>query len=113
MKFILIYEELNVHKDRGVCKGTCKEYKVRKPRDGTSRYLSGQVRCQICGVFITRQGCHDREDNPATDDTVDLYCNCCNCMVRSKPRNKPGMERMKKTQQEEYDELKKTNQKTI
>ena len=84
-----------MHKDRGICKGVCKEYKVRKPRDGTSRYLSGQVRCQICGVFITRQGCHDREENPATDDTVDLYCNCCNCMVRSKPRNKPGMKSIK------------------
>lgn len=100
-----------MHKDRGVCKGSCKEYKVRKPRDGTSRYLSGQVRCQICGVFIARQGCHDREDKPATDDTVDLYCNCCNCMVRSKPRNKPGIEHVKKSQQEEYDELKKNNQK--
>ena len=100
-----------MHKDRGICKGSCKEYKVRKPRDGTSRYLSGQVRCQICGVFIVRQGCHDREDKPATDDTVDLYCNCCNCMVRSKPRNKPGTEHVKKTQQEEYDELRNNNQK--
>ena len=111
MKFILLCEKLDMHEDRGICRGTCKEYKVRKPRDGTSRYLSGQVRCQICGVFIARQGCHDREDNPATDETVDLYCNCCNCMVRSKPRNKPGIERIKKTPQEEYDELKKTTRK--
>jgi len=101
-----------VEEDRGICKGVCKEYKVRKPRDGTSRYLSGQVRCQICGIFITRQGCHDRDKNPVTDETVDLYCNCCNCMVRSKPRNKPGMKSIKKTPQEEYNELKKINQNT-
>jgi len=101
-----------VEQDRGICKGVCKEYKVRKPRDGTSRYLSGQVRCQICGIFITRQGCHDVDKNPVTDDQVALYCNCCNCMVRSKPRNKPGMKSIKKTPQEEYNQLKKINQNT-
>ncbi|MGQ0796167.1 MAG: hypothetical protein ACT4N5_08320 [Nitrosopumilaceae archaeon] len=95
-------------KDKGICKGICKEYKVRKPRDGTSRYLSGQVRCQICEIFIAKKGCHDREENPATDDTVDLYCNCCSCMVRSKPRNKPGTKPPKKTVHEEYESLKKS-----
>lgn len=63
------------------------------------------MRCQICGVFITKKGCHDRKENPATDDTVDLYCNCCNYMIRLKPRNKPGIKPIKKTPQEEYDEL--------
>jgi len=101
-----------VEQDRGICKGVCKEYKVRKPRDGTSRYLSGQVRCQICGIFITRQGCHDKDKNSVTDDHVSLYCNCCNCMVRSKPRNKPGTKSIKKTPQEEYNELKRINQNT-
>lgn len=79
-----------MHGDRGVCKGLCKQYKTRKPRDGTSRYLSDQVRCQICGIFMSKQGCHDWEGRPATEETAGLYCNCCNCMVRSKPRNKPG-----------------------
>lgn len=94
-----------MNKDKGICKGLCKEHKVRKPRDGTSRYLSGQVRCQICGVFMSRDVCHDREGRPVTDDTVDLYCSCCNCMVRSRPRNKPGTKSSKKTPQEEYEEL--------
>lgn len=84
-----------MNRDRGTCKNICKQYKARKPRDGTSRYLSDQVRCQICGIFISRQGCHDRDEMPATPETVDLYCNCCNCMVRSKPRNKPGSKRTK------------------
>ena len=96
-----------MNKDKGFCSGLCKEYKIRKPRDGTSRYLSGQVRCQICGVFMSREACHDGDDKIATDDTVDLYCNCCNCMVRSKPRNKPGTRSRTKTPQEEYNELKK------
>jgi hypothetical protein len=96
-----------MHKDKGICRGICKENKIRKPRDGTSRYLSGQVRCQICGVFMPREACHDREDKSATDDTVDLYCNCCNCMVRSRPRNKPGTKHNKKSSQEEYNELRK------
>ena len=100
-----------MHKDRGICKGVCKEYKVRKPRDGTSRYSSGQVRCQICGVFMSREACHDRENKPANDETVDVYCNCCNCMVRSKPRNKPVTKHSKKTPQEEYDELRKSRKK--
>ena len=105
-EFILLCQKLFMHKDRGTCTGICKEFKVRKPRDGSSRYLSGQVRCQICGVFMSREACHDREDKPATDETVDLYCNCCNCMVRSRPRNKPGS-KSKKTPEEEYNELKK------
>ncbi|SHO45708.1 hypothetical protein NSIN_20752 [Nitrosotalea sinensis] len=105
-EFILPCQKLFMHKDRGTCTGICKEFKVRKPRDGSSRYLSGQVRCQICGVFMLREACHDREDKPATDETVDLYCNCCNCMVRSRPRNKPGS-KSKKTPEEEYNELKK------
>ena len=96
-----------MHKDKGICKGLCKEHKIRKPRDGTSRYLSGQVRCQICGVFMSREACHDKEDKAVTDETVDLYCNCCNCMVRSKPRNKPGTKHDKKSIHEEYNELKK------
>jgi len=100
-----------MNKDRGICKGLCKEHKVRKPRDGTSRYLSGQVRCQICGVFMSRDACHDKEDRPVTDDTVDLYCSCCNCMVRSRPRNKPGIKPSKKTPQEEYDDLKELRKK--
>jgi hypothetical protein len=56
---------------------------------------------------MSRKACHDKDDRPATDDTVDLYCNCCNCMVRSRPRNKPGTKSGKKTSQEEYNELKK------
>lgn len=100
-----------MNKDKGICKGLCKEHKVRKPRDGTSRYLSGQVRCQICGVFMSREACHDKENRLATDDTVDLYCNCCNCMVRSRPRNKPGTKSSKKTSQEEYNELRELKKK--
>ncbi|MDE1726450.1 MAG: hypothetical protein KGH89_04215 [Thaumarchaeota archaeon] len=93
-----------MHKDRGVCKGLCKQYKVRKPRDGTSRYLSDQVRCQICGIFMAREGCHDIEEKPVTSETVGLYCNCCNCMVRSKPRNKPGMKNPQNDSPEKYQE---------
>jgi len=94
-----------MNKDRGICKGLCKKYKVRKPRDGTSRYLLGQVRCNICEIFITRQGCHDRDEKPVTDDTVSLYCNCCNCMVRSKPRNKPGIKTTPHAPQEDYNQI--------
>jgi len=58
---------------------------------------------------MSREACHDREDRPATEDTVDLYCNCCNCMVRSRPRNKPGIKSNKT--QEEYDQLKELRKK--
>ena len=93
-----------VHKDRGVCRGLCRQYKARKPRDGTSRYLSDQVRCQICGIFIAREGCHDADGIPANPETAGLYCNCCNCMVRSKPRNKPRGTNEPKTVSDRYRE---------
>lgn len=53
------------------CKGTCTQYKAQKPV-GTSRYASGQKRCQICEIFIKWVG---------------LWCPCCGYRLRTKPRN--------------------------
>lgn len=53
------------------CKGICKKYKANKPF-GRSRYDVGQKKCQICGIFVKWDG---------------LYCPCCCCKLRTKPRN--------------------------
>jgi len=53
------------------CKGICPRYKAQKPV-GTGRYASGQRRCQICEIFIKREG---------------LWCPCCGYRLRTKPRN--------------------------
>lgn len=59
------------------CKGRCKEYRATRPADGRGRYISGQVRCQICEIYITRAGA--KEDNT---------CRCCGYRVRTRPRNR-------------------------
>ena len=68
-----------------VCKEICTQYKAQRPKDG-NRYANGQVRCQICEIYMTKEGCKDSQGNQATEDTTDLRCKCCNYKVRSKPR---------------------------
>jgi hypothetical protein len=53
------------------CKGICSRHKAMRPTTG-NRYLIGQKRCQACQVFIYWQG---------------LFCPCCGCRLRNKPRN--------------------------
>jgi RNA polymerase subunit RPABC4/transcription elongation factor Spt4 len=53
------------------CKGKCLRHRAQKPVD-SSRYASGQKRCQVCEIFIKW-------------DT--LWCPCCGYRLRSKPRN--------------------------
>lgn len=55
------------------CKETCFQYKAKKPSNST-RYGSGQKRCQICEIFI------NWDDGP--------FCPCCGCRLRMKPRNR-------------------------
>ena len=64
-------------KQEGMCKGICNEFKASRPSDG-KRYESGQLRCQICEIYITIVGTHGSKG---------LYCKCCNYRVRGKPRN--------------------------
>jgi hypothetical protein len=46
-----------------------------KPISG-GRYASGQIRCQVCEIYLIPDGAKDGK------------CRCCNYNVRSKPRNK-------------------------
>ena len=57
------------------CKEICEQYKARKPTSG-GRYASGQVRCQVCEIYLIPDGAKDGK------------CRCCNYNVRSRPRNK-------------------------
>jgi len=57
------------------CKGICEQYKAMKPTSG-GRYASGQVRCQVCEIYLIPDGAKDGK------------CRCCNYNIRSKPRNK-------------------------
>ena len=53
------------------CKGICIRHKAAKP-SSSSRYGSGQRRCQICEIFIKWDG---------------LWCPCCGYRLRTRPRN--------------------------
>jgi hypothetical protein len=52
------------------CKGICIRYKADRPKSGI-RYMSGQKRCQICEIYLNWQG---------------LWCPCCRCRLRGKPK---------------------------
>ena len=64
-----------------ICKNKCIQHKAKKPSSG-SRYSSGQVRCQICEIFMTYKGINKVS-----------RCKCCNFLVRTKPRNKTYKEK--------------------
>lgn len=83
---------------KGPCKGICKKYQATRPAGGMGRYASGQVRCQVCDIFMTKSGCHDKSGKPATEDALGLVCNCCNYRVTSRPRSKFYNEKFKNSQ---------------
>ena len=55
------------------CKGICQRNKALKPTKGRGRYVIGQKRCQICGIYLNWKG---------------LWCPCCGSRLRTKPRNR-------------------------
>jgi hypothetical protein len=58
-----------------VCKGICQQHKALRPANGSGggrRYSAGQKRCTICELFIKWDG---------------LWCPCCGCRLRTKPKN--------------------------
>ena len=69
------------------CSGSCKRFRVPKPPTG-GRYEAGQVRCQICDIWMDFKGCHLKDGSQATADSSGWFCNCCGYRVRTKPRNK-------------------------
>lgn len=71
----------------GKCIGICTKFKAKKPSKG-GRYESGQIRCQICEIYMNVDG---------TKNDAGLYCKCCNFKVRGKPRNKIYKEKFTST----------------
>ncbi len=91
-KHVESHDHMNSSSNR-TCKGKCIKYKAKKPTNG-SRYASGQVRCQICEIYMIPQGAKDNR-----------FCKCCNYRVRTKPRNSLMKERYK----EKISEQQKSN----
>lgn len=69
------------------CMGLCKKYIAKKPTSG-GRYENGQLRCQICEIYITLSG---------TKNDEGISCKCCNYRVRGSPRNKVYKEKFRET----------------
>ncbi len=88
------YDQMNSPSNR-ICKGKCVNYKAKRPKEG-SRYAVGQVRCQICEIYLIPQGVKDNR-----------VCKCCNFKVRTKPRNSLIKERYKeKISEQQKSEIK-------
>lgn len=102
-------DSLNPKKSRkkqsGTCKGICKQFKAKRPLDG-KRYEAGQMRCQICEIFIGFKGAHTKNGLPATKDSDGVYCNCCNYKVRKNPRNKIYKEKLRESKEGKQNERK-------
>lgn len=75
-------------KASGRCKGICLQYKAMKPRLPLGRYDSGQVKCQTCQIYMTNNGCNDKNGNTVTGDAIPIVCKCCGYRVRTKPRGR-------------------------
>jgi uncharacterized Zn finger protein (UPF0148 family) len=67
------------------CKGICIRHKA------TSRYVTGNKRCQICGLFIKWDG---------------VFCPCCGYRLRIGPRNMKFKAKLRKQK-----EIQKANNK--
>ena len=62
------------------CKMECRKIKALKPRNG-GRYDNGQVRCNVCVVYILTENCYE-------DKWSVLRCPCCKNRVRRNPRHR-------------------------
>ena len=60
-----------------MCNGICQRYLVKRSNN-KGRYDQGQKRCQSCAIWIKWDG---------------LFCPCCNCRLRTKPRGKESKQR--------------------
>lgn len=65
-----------------ICKGVCVRYKVLKSND-SKIYANGKKRCTRCSIFIKYDG---------------LYCPCCGCRLRTKPRNRVYKAKLRESQ---------------
>jgi hypothetical protein len=61
------------------CKGICIRHRAQRPAASFGRYATGQKRCQVCSIFMKWGG---------------LWCPCCGCRVRTKPRNSKFKQRL-------------------
>ena len=66
------------------CKGVCIRHRAQRP-DSFGRYATGQKRCQVCALFMKWDG---------------LWCPCCGCRVRTKPRNSKLKQKLKTIRKE-------------
>lgn len=62
------------------CRGICVPLKAKRIH-GQGRYTNGQVRCQICEIFLNSKDCKK-------PDKKGLWCPCCGYRVRIKPRSR-------------------------
>ena len=62
------------------CKGICIRHRAQRPANYFGRYATGQKRCQLCSIFMKWDG---------------LWCPCCGCRVRTKPRNSKFKQKLK------------------
>ncbi len=59
------------------CKGICIRHRAQRPAVSFGRYAAGQK--QVCSIFIKWDG---------------LWCPCCGCRIRTKPRNSKFKQRL-------------------
>jgi hypothetical protein len=62
------------------CRGICTRHRAQRTSGFFGRYATGQKRCQICAIFMRWDG---------------LWCPCCGCRVRTKPRNSKFKQKLK------------------
>lgn len=62
------------------CKGICIRHRAQRPANYFGRYATGQKRCQLCSIFMKWDG---------------LWCPCCGCKFRTKPRNSKFKQKLK------------------
>lgn len=60
------------------CNGVCHRWKAKNTGGKYLRYINGNVRCQVCEIFLTSEGVLVKVHGK--------YCRCCYNRIRSKPR---------------------------
>ena len=81
--------------DGRLCVKICQQYKAGRPAHG-QRYNDGQVYCNTCAIWMTRDGCKSKDGKTSTIDSTGMSCKCCNFRVRARPRSRESKSIFKK-----------------
>ena len=77
------------------CRGECVNV-LGKLTFVSKHFFDGFSRCRTCEYWLDWRFCHLTSGEKANSESKGMFCNCCNCRVRQKPRSREAKETLQR-----------------